>query len=87
MTYQINLNTTTPYATNELYKLDKSFINTSHYMGLAYFWSYDYAHTGLRKCSVAKRKKVHKKLLEARLNVSDTSNKHFKIIMNLLKGV
>ena len=56
-------------------------------MGLAYFWSYDYRHSGLRECTVAKRKKVHNKLLEAGLNVSDTSNKHFEIIMNLLKGV
>jgi len=86
MTYQINLNTTTPYATNELYKLDKSFINTTHYMGLAYFWSIDYRHSGLRECSVAKRKKVHKKLLQAGLNVNETSDKHFQIIMNLLNG-
>ena len=86
MTYQINLNTTTPQATQKLYELDRSFINTRNYMGLSWFWHYDYKYTGLRECSVAKRKKVHKKLLQSGLNVNETSDKHFEIIMNLLKG-
>ena len=32
------------------------------------------------------KKKVHNKLLEAGLNVNETSDKHFQIIMNLLNG-
>ena len=32
MAYQINLNTTTPQATQKLYELDRSFINTRNYI-------------------------------------------------------
>ena len=87
MTYQINLNTASPVAIQKLYELDKSFINTVNYMGLSYFWNHDYRHTGLRECSVAKRKKIHKKLLEAGLIVNETSDKHFEIIMNYMKKI
>lgn len=43
----------------ELNKLDKSFIGTNDYMGLAYFWDHDIKYW-LRDASKYQRVKVHK---------------------------
>ena len=40
-------------------KLDKSYIGTSNYMGLAYFWDHEVKH-GLRDATPLQRVKVHK---------------------------
>ena len=83
-TYSINLNTTTWEATDALIQLDKKFIGSPSYMGLAYFWAYEYRHY-LRDATVAQCKKVHKKWMEADLDFLETSQAHWDIIGEVLK--
>ena len=75
-TYSINLNKTTAIATKALMDLDDSFINTPHYMGITYFWAYEYRHY-MRDLTIAKRKQVHAKLLKFGLDVSGESRSSF----------
>ena len=84
MKYSINLETATWEATQAIYKLDKSFIGTEHYMGMGYFWDSAYKFY-LRDASCAKRKRVHQKLLRAGLQVDGRSAAHAKIIADVLK--
>ena len=84
MKYSINLETATWEATQAIYKIDKSFIGTEHYMGVGYFWHSDYK-SYLRDASCSKRKRVHQKLLRAGLQVDGRSPAHAKIIADVLK--
>ena len=78
-TYKINLETATPEATQAIYKLDKAFVGTEHYMGVAYFWNYEYRYP-MRDATVATRKAVHAKMLAAGLEVDDCTPAHDIII-------
>ena len=69
-----------------IFKLDKTFVGTSNYLGLAYFWAYEYRHY-LRDCTMAKRRKVHKKFMQADLELHGESEKHLDIIETVLDGV
>jgi hypothetical protein len=64
---------------SKLYREDKYSVGTKHYIGLAYFWSYEYRHA-LRDCSNKKRKQVHNAFLRAGLNPSGDSEEHTEII-------
>ena len=44
---------------NAIEKIDKSFVGTKHYMGLAYFWDHEVKHW-LRDATKYQRVKVHK---------------------------
>ena len=83
-THSINLETITWEATDALLKLDATFVGTRSYLGLAYFWAYEYRHY-LRSASVAQCKKVHKKWLEADLDFLETSQAHWNIIGEVMK--
>jgi hypothetical protein len=80
----INLNTITSQAFVKIYEIDKSFINTNNYLGLAYFWAYEYRHY-LRDSSIAQRKKVHNLFLKNNLIIDSVSEKHFEIIKLITK--
>lgn len=69
-----------------IFKLDKTFVGTGNYLGLAYFWAYEYRHY-LRDCTMAKRRKVHKKWLQSGLDLEGISDKHLSIIKHVLDGV
>jgi len=58
-----------------LLELDKNFIGSSDYMGLAFFWSYEYRHT-LRNVSNTVRRQIHEELLKAGLKVGGVSAQH-----------
>lgn len=73
-------------AFNAMLKLDKTFVGTGNYLGLAYFWAHEYRHY-LRDCTMAKRRKVHKKWLQAGLDLEGISDNHLSIIKNVLEGV
>ena len=60
--------------------LDKTFVGTEDYMGMGYFWNYEYRHY-MRDMSYAKRRRVHKKLLAAGLDVRHVSARHESIIL------
>jgi hypothetical protein len=80
----INLNTITSQAFVKIYEIDQSFINTNNYLGLAYFWAYEYRHY-LRDASIAQRKKVHNLFLKNNLIIDHASEKHFEIIKSITK--
>jgi hypothetical protein len=60
-------------------KLDRTFIGGPNYMGVDYFWHYEYRHC-LRDASPVQRVRVHKKLLKAGLKVDGCSDLHEQII-------
>lgn len=82
--YAINLNTITGEAFVKIHEIDQSFINTNNYLGLAYFWAYEYRHY-LRDATIEQRKKVHKLFLKNNLIIDQTSEKHFNIIKSVTK--
>lgn len=75
----INLNTISNAAFSKMYELDKQFIGTENYMGLAYYWNYEYRHY-LRDAKPYIRMKVHNSFLLENLPISDATEKHFQII-------
>ena len=62
-----------------LMRVDDEAVGTKDYLGLAYFWAYEYRHP-LRECSFALRRRVHAALLTAGLAVNGESKKHLAII-------
>ena len=77
--YKINLETATHEATQAIYKLDKTFVGTENYLGVASFWNYEYRYP-MRSASVATCKAVHAKMLAAGLEVDDCTPAHDEII-------
>ena len=55
----INLNLITSEAFIKIHELDRTFIDTPNYLGVAYFWAYEYRHY-LRDASTTQRIEVHK---------------------------
>ena len=70
---------------SRLNKLDKEFRGTADYMGVAYFWNYDYRHA-LRDANATTRKLVHDRFLRAGLELSDASPAHEKIVAHTVPG-
>mgnify|MGYP001042878884 CR=1 FL=1 len=79
MNYIINLETTTPAATQKLLELDATLVGTPGYLGIEYFWHYAY-RIPMRDITPAKRRRVHLKLLEAGLELAGKSSEHQRII-------
>jgi len=75
----INLNTISNAAFTKMYELDKQFVGTENYMGLAYYWNYEYRHY-LRDAKPYIRMKVHNSFLLENLPIADATEKHFQII-------
>jgi len=63
----------------KLTKLDRTLIGTPDYMGIAFFWNYEYRHL-LRDATPKKRKKVHDKLIAAGLSCGGRSVHHEMIV-------
>ena len=76
---------TTPAAFDAVKALDETFIGTPNYMGLAWFWEYDYRHA-LRDCTREQRVAVHDAFIAARLNVAGNSEAHTNIVARLIPG-
>ena len=81
----MNLNNITLDARINLVELDNSFVGTQNYMGLCYFWAYEYRHL-LRGQKRDVWLKVHSALLNAGLDVTQESPLHREIIMSYIKG-
>ena len=75
----INLNTISNAAFTKMYELDKQFIGTENYIGLAYYWNYEYRQY-LRDAKQYIRMKVHNSFLIENLPIADATEKHFQII-------
>jgi len=80
----VNLSSLSDDAFKTLYNLDKSWIGSTNYMGVAYFWNWEYRHF-LRDTTTPKRRRVHKKLLKAGLELSGVSDAHLSIIRSIVK--
>ena len=90
MSYSIIMNTASPKATMALLKLDKSFVGSKDYLGLAYFWAHEFKHY-LRDATLSQRKRIHNAWLdnglsfEAGVDPSIDTSKHWEIISKVLK--
>jgi len=62
--YSINLETTSHAAWDGIWKLDKSFVGSKNYIGLAFFWDHQIKYW-LRDATPAKRRKIHNLILDA----------------------
>jgi len=70
----------------KLLNLDRSFLGSSDdYMGIAYFWNYEYRHW-LRDVSNYRRRLVHAAFIRERLDLAGESNKHLEIIKRYCQG-
>ncbi len=83
--YSLNLNAITWPATEAIFKLDRGFVGTPDYMGVAYFWNHAYRHY-LRDASIAQRRRIHNKMLDCGLDVSGVSEMHANVIFDCLNG-
>ena len=69
-------------AFTKLLVLDELLINTENYMGIAYFWAYEYRH--LLRDNRKHRVRIHEMLRNAGLNVTEESDVHEQIIKKAL---
>lgn len=82
--YSINLNSISWGASGEIYKLDKSFIGTEDYIGIAYFWTHEYKHY-LRDATISQRRRIHNKALTLGLDFCEVGIKQWELIAQVLK--
>lgn len=75
---------TTPDAYHKVQALDKTFLNTESYLGVEWFWNYEYRHY-LRSASYAQRRKIHAAFVKAGLAIAGESNAHLQIIKTYTK--
>ena len=79
----LNLETITYDAYAALNALDKTLVGTDDYIGVAYFWAWDYRYY-LRDVSYAKRRQIHRTLLKTGLSVDSVSEAHESIIKDIV---
>jgi hypothetical protein len=74
------------YLTHEQYTrllaVDEEWLGSEHYMGLAWFWNYEYRFH-LRDASALKRVEVHDTLLATGLPLDGESPEHLAIIEDI----
>lgn len=75
----INTETMTYNATMKLMALDKTFVGSEDYLGLEYFWAYEYRYP-MRDATARERRKVHAAFLKAGLPLDGESPEHAAII-------
>lgn len=68
-----------------LQRIDDAMIGTPDYMGIAYWWNYEYRHY-LRPATPAERKKAHDKLILEGLPLDGMSDQHAEIIQRITKA-
>jgi len=68
----------------KLLAIDKENVGTPDYMGLAYFWHYDYRHS-CRSISPARRRKLHELLLKAGLHPTESTPSHDRVLADYLR--
>tara|TARA_R100000654_G_scaffold39856_1_gene65705 strand:+ start:461 stop:742 length:282 start_codon:yes stop_codon:yes gene_type:complete len=80
----VNLGEITMGARVKVLRLDKKFIGTEHYMGVAYFWGHEYKHT-MRDLSYAKRRKIHNLGLDRDIDFIKPNKEAWYLIAEVLK--
>ena len=84
MSYSIILNSVSNKTFKKISELDMMLVNTDDYLGVCYFWHSSYRHFGLRDTTIAKRKRVHKTMMNNGLDVTQKSDEHSNIIMKII---
>ena len=80
----LNINALTNDAIDGLHALDRSFIGTKNYMGVAWFWGNAYKHYlrgDIKPISFRTRRRVHNAMLKAGLDVAGESEQHLAIVI------
>tara|TARA_R110000803_G_scaffold162144_1_gene225757 strand:- start:290 stop:535 length:246 start_codon:yes stop_codon:yes gene_type:complete len=75
----INLETISSEAYKALHALDKTYIGTEDYMGIAWYHAHEFRHY-MRDTTIAKRRNIHKILLSLDLPLNGDSDEHAEII-------
>jgi hypothetical protein len=73
----------TPDQYKRLLAIDEEWKGSEHYMGLAYFWNYDYRFA-MRDATANQRVRVHRAFLAAGLDLDGRTGEHEAIIMREL---
>lgn len=76
----------TPDQYQRLHSVDEEWKGSEHYMGLAYFWAYEYRFH-LRDATSNQRVRVHRDLLEAGLQLDGESPEHLRIIERVVGSI
>lgn len=80
----LNINALTADAIDGLRVLDDKFVGTPNYIGIAWFWNNAYKHYlrgDIKPISYLTRRRVHKAMLRAGLNVEGESEQHLAIVI------
>lgn len=80
----LNINALTNDAIDGLHALDKTFIGTKNYMGIAWFWNNEYKHYlrgDVKEITYLTRRRVHNAMLRAGLDVEGESEQHRAIVI------
>jgi len=80
----LNINALTNDAIDGLHALDKTFIGTKNYMGLAWFWNNEYKHYlrgDVKEITYLTRRRIHNAMLRAGLDVEGESEQHHAIVI------
>lgn len=67
-----------------IHRLDKKYIGTKDYMGVAYFWGHEYKHT-MRDLTYAKRRKIHNLGLDKNIDFINPNKDAWYLIAEVLK--
>ena len=82
--YVINLETASHKAYCTISDIDRGFLGTKDYLGLAWFHAHEYRHY-MRDITLAKRKRIHNALIKAELDLDGISPEHETIILNIIE--
>jgi hypothetical protein len=77
---KISLRNLSQDAFNKILALDQSFVGTPDYLGIAFFWTYEYRHY-MRDTTVTKRRRAHAALVKAGLPLMGESAAHLAIMV------
>lgn len=80
----LNLQAISFDAYEALKELDKTYVGTHNYMGIAYFWAYDYRHY-LRDATTSQRRRVHQAFVAFNLPVMGESAEHEILIKRVMR--
>jgi hypothetical protein len=75
----------TPDRFQSMHAVDEEWVGSEHYMGLAYFWNYEYRFA-LRDATAGQRVRVHRKFLGAGLELDGFSVAHTAIVASVIRG-
>lgn len=68
-----------------LLAVDEEWVGSEHYMGLAYYWNYEYRFH-LRDATASQRVRVHRMLLDLGLALDGYSPAHTAVVESVIKS-